>query len=704
MKTVNFCFGTHNHQPIGNFDYVIEEAYQKSYLPFFELASRHDVPFASHFSGILLGWLEKNHPEQINLLKKMVSNRQLEIISGGYYEPILAVISRRDRNAQITKLTNKIGSLFGSMANGLWLAERVWEQQLAGDLANAGIQYVILDDTHFRAAGLSNEDLTGYYLTEDGGSEISVFPISKELRYTIPFAEVDETIAVLRDGASESGTNLITFADDGEKFGVWPSTFEHVYEDGWLEEFFAKLSENRSWINIIRFSDALKTIQPKGRIYLPNASYAEMMQWALPTAKASAMYEDFTDALSAEEEKWGKYMQFVRGGFWRNFFVKYPESDRLHKRVLQLSKKFEDATVAIPEEAYEHLLASQCNDAYWHGVFGGIYLPNLRHEVYANLISAEKTFDTVAKKKEITTETGMSQGTLVHSDIFTLVFDHSRGGAISEISFKPKAFNISNFINRIPEAYHTKLNDAAKQSVSKGSKSIHEGIQPKEEGLEEYLIYDWYRHGSFIEHFLSEDTSADDLRSMNFLEYGDFLGATVFPVISSDGKAASIEFSRKGSVFTKGASQDIHLTKKLEASYGSGRLSVSYLIENTSDTALDLRFGSEWTFGLLAGDAHDRYFESHGLNLTDDERKLRSSGEMKNTDSLSLVDEWAGLRIDLSFEEPVTIWRAPIESVASSEAGLERVYQGSIVLPLWELSLAPSAEKSIHFDLIVSEL
>jgi alpha-amylase len=57
MKTVNFCFGTHNHQPIGNFDYVIEEAYKKSYLPFFKLASRFDIPFATHFSGILLDLL-----------------------------------------------------------------------------------------------------------------------------------------------------------------------------------------------------------------------------------------------------------------------------------------------------------------------------------------------------------------------------------------------------------------------------------------------------------------------------------------------------------------------------------------------------------------------------------------------------------------------------------------------------------------------
>src|SRR5689334_8389185 len=108
MRSVTFCFATHNHQPIGNFDYVFEEAYQKSYLPFFKLASAYEVRFATHFSGILLDWLKREHPEQIKLIKSMVGDGQMEIISGGYYEPILCVIPEHDRDGQIRRLSEEI--------------------------------------------------------------------------------------------------------------------------------------------------------------------------------------------------------------------------------------------------------------------------------------------------------------------------------------------------------------------------------------------------------------------------------------------------------------------------------------------------------------------------------------------------------------------------------------------------------------------
>jgi 4-alpha-glucanotransferase len=651
-------------------------------LPFFKLAAKYDVKFATHFSGILLDWLEKNHPEQLAILKRMVASGQLEIISGGYYEPILAVIPDRDKHEQIIRLTSRIKELFDYDASGLWLAERVWEQQLVQPLHKAKVNYVILDDTHFRAAGLEESDLTGYYTTEDNGKNIAVFPISKALRYTIPFKAVDETLKVLRDAASEDGMNIVTFADDGEKFGVWPRTFDHVYKDGWLKEFFAKIEENKAWINTLHFSEVITSLKPKGRIYLPNASYAEMMQWALPTAKANLLYEDFTHKLSDEKPKWDEYMQFVRGGYWRNFFVKYPESDHLHKRMLAVSEKFSD----VNAEGYTNLLASQCNDVLWHGVFGGIYLANLRHEVYTNLIKAENSLE-------------QGDENVLRTDTLAIHFDNSRGGTISEINFTPKAFNISNFVNRIPEAYHAKVKHATTAAKAEKTSSIHDAILTKEEGLEKYLIYDWYRHGSFIEHFLSKTTTLEDFASMNFLEYGGFYRMQIEPLIAKNGNSVHITFKLEGKVFQNGESLPVTLTKEISTSQNSDTLDISYTIANNSDQILDMRFASEWTFGLLAGDAHDRYYESPRVKLSKLNKQLRSTGEIKNAHELSLIDEWSGIQIDLKTEDAVTFWRAPIETIASSEAGFERVYQGSIVLPIWDISVAPSDSTNIRLSL-----
>jgi alpha-amylase len=707
MKKVTFCFGTHNHQPIGNFDYVIEEAYEKSYLPFFKLAAKYNIKFATHFSGILLEWLVKNHPEQITLIKKMIASGQLEIISGGYYEPILAVIPDRDKHAQITKLTSYIKEHLGCEASGLWLAERVWEQQLVAPLVDANVRYVIVDDTHFRAAGLEEKDLTGYYLTEDLGKTVGVFPISKALRYTIPFQPVDETIRVLRDAASENENRIVTFADDGEKFGVWPRTFDHVYKRGWLKEFFAKLEENSSWLTTAHFGEVIKHVRPKGSIYLPNASYAEMMQWALPAAEANLLYEEFTKSLSDDPRVWSRYQQFVRGGFWRNFFVKYPESNHLHKRMLDVSQRVSRHTDA--GSAYDHLLAAQCNDTYWHGVFGGIYLPNLRHEVYANLLATERELDEIETKSEITLKhidlnTDGIDDIIIESDLYTLALDPARGGAITEWSYKPKTFNLTNFINRIPEAYHEKVKNASALQEVSGSRSIHDAVITKEKGLEKYLIYDWYKHGSLIEHFFSPSATVEDLEQMTILEYGDFFRSLIEPTISDNGKEITLTFTHDGSVAAHSKSNPLRLTKSLTCTYGSSELKVEYELENIGAETLPIRFGSEWTFGLLGGDTDDRYYESPGVKLSKKNKQLRSTGEIENATQLSLVEEWTGFRIDIETDTPCTFWRAPIETVASSESGFERVYQGSIVIPVWKFTLKPDEKMSIFLSVRVGNL
>ncbi len=332
----------------------------------------------------------------------MVESGQLEMISGGYFEPILSVIPANDQQAQIAMLSQKIRELFHTEPRGMWLAERVWEQPLASVLQKAGMQYVLLDDTHFLSAGLREENLTGYYLTEDAGKTLAIFPISKALRYAMPFQPVDETIRILRDAASERGDNIVTFADDGEKFGVWPGTFDAVYSGGWLEEFLRKISEHSDWITLLPPGEVLKRgVGQRGRMYLPTSSYAEMMQWSLPTVEASRSYENFLHALEEVRKTpsfpWADALDhsFVQGGYWRNFFVKYPEGNHLHKHTLRTSARIQTLTEAGIDttDAHRELRGAQCNDPYWHGVFGGIYLSNLRHANYTALVKADALLD-----------------------------------------------------------------------------------------------------------------------------------------------------------------------------------------------------------------------------------------------------------------------------------------------------------------------
>ena len=93
----------------------------------------------------------------------------------------------------------------------------------------AGYRWTILDDQHFRAASIPEENLWGAYTTEDQGRLLTVFGTEQGLRYRIPFGDVEDVIGYLRDHATEAGDRVGMMGDDGEKFGAWPTTYEHCW-------------------------------------------------------------------------------------------------------------------------------------------------------------------------------------------------------------------------------------------------------------------------------------------------------------------------------------------------------------------------------------------------------------------------------------------------------------------------------------------
>ncbi|MBN1407302.1 MAG: DUF1926 domain-containing protein [Calditrichaceae bacterium] len=690
MKKINFLFGIHNHQPIGNFDFVFEEAFQKSYLPFIQILENHPkIRIAVHFTGILLDWIETNHPDYLIKIKNMVAQGQIEILTGGYYEPILAVISRKDRYGQITKLTNSVKRYFNYEPEGMWLAERIWEPTLPSTLAEANIKYTILDDTHFKYAGLHEENLHGYYMTEDLGNTVSLFPISKRLRYAIPFEDPQATIDHLRQWATEYGHNLIVFADDGEKFGVWPNTYDHVYKNGWLDQFFTKLEENLEWINILHFKEATEQIKPLGRIYLPTASYAEMGEWSL-FAKASEEFVNFENYLK-DAGVYEENSVFIRGGFWRNFLAKYREVNDMHKKALYISNKLRQLPEKTQEKlskAFDHIWAGQCNCPYWHGVFGGIYLSHIRDAIYSNLIEAEKELDKVVNRKLPEVEVmdlnvdGYNE-ILVQTKNINIYLDLKAGGSIYELDYKPVSKNILDTMTRRPEAYHNKLKNAVSPGEDPGkTASIHDIVFAKEANLVDKLHYDFYDRKALIDHFIDPGLSLDDFAASRYKEQGNF----VEELYSLDKKQISnakviVELSRTGDVLGR----QVSIKKSIMVDDSTGTLKITYHLKNQSEESINTRFGVEFNFGLQAGHAHDRYYHVNGEKLKN--FYLDSTGEIEKSKRLALRDEWRKIDIELTAQEECTTWRFPIETISLSEAGFERVYQSSAIVMLWDLEL-----------------
>jgi hypothetical protein len=703
MEKVAFLFCVHNHQPVGNFPHILENAYEKAYLPFIEVLKKYPfMKLSIHYSGILWDFFKEHHPEFLKTLRKLVERGQLEMLTGGYYEPILPVIPDEDKVGQIERLTQTIQKEMGMTPKGMWLAERVWEPHLPKYLVEAGVEYTVIDDYHFKKAGLREEDLYGYYLTEEEGKVLKVFPGNETLRYIIPFHPPEETLEYL--SKLKGSSQAAIFADDGEKFGIWPYTYHSVYEEGWLERFFQLIGDHLDWIEPISLGTYASREKSLGRIYLSCSSYMEMDEWSLPT-EAMVEYGKVVERLKESPE--GKLIRrFIQGGFWRNFFAKYPESNDLHKRMLHLREKVgkgRKKSVPKSKDVLTYLYRTQCNDAYWHGVFGGLYLPHLRHALYENLIRAETLYDQKIhpKKKWIDLEkldfNGDGDEEIILKNPESVLLFCSRGGSLLEMDYRPKAFNILSILTRRKEGYHQKLFESRGEASGEKLKTIHEIFDSKERNLNQYLHFDDYRKASFLDHFIPEPMDFESFRRCRYQEEGDFIEGLYEMDIRRKGRNRGVLFSRSGNLQKDGKRYPIKVEKRYDPSPNQSVLKAAYRITYGGDERKRTNFGIEFNINLLAGDAFDRYYDIPGHPLED--RKLASIGECVDISEVHLIDEWNEIEVFFKVDKKCNFWRVPIETVSLSESGFEKIFQGSCLLFYWPLELETGDGFEVNIEL-----
>ena len=646
MSDLVFLLAVHNHQPVGNFDHIVAKAFADGYRPFLKIMAAHPgFRFALHCSGPLWEHMEKTERDCWDLIKEMAERGQVELLGGGFYEPVLPLIPEEDRAGQLRMMNDYLEENFGRRPRGLWLTERVWEPHLPKSLAAAGLEYTLLDEEHFHYAGV--RDLATSYVTEDEGFRLRVFPIDKRLRYAIPFRPLDEVEAYLDALEAAGGTAIL--GDDGEKFGVWPGTHGWVYQEGWLEKFLALVE--RKGVRTMTFSEYADTRPPAGKVYLPPASYEEMMEWVLEP-------EDLDAFKRLKEASGPEGRRFLRGGFFRDFLRKYPEADRLHKRMLMVSR----AVRSAPEgtAGLKDLYKAQGNDPYWHGVFGGLYLPHLREAAYRHLLEAEKaTPDVPAWVAGDFDADGRSEFHYKGRP-FGLLAKPSRGGALVEIDYRPWSRNLSNVLSRRPEAYHRR--PAADEAGEGTGKTIHELRRALPPEAEELTCYDWYTRLSLIDHFFHADTTRDDFRRADYGEQGDFVDQP----FAAAAAAAVLTLERLGGVWVSGERRPVRVRKTVEAAGPALRAVIE--VENLSERSLAVLYGSEWNF-------------------------LAFPGELELDGSRGALLYGRSLRFEP--EAATALWSFPLRTLSQSEQAFDIIHQGYCLCPVWSLELAGGEKKRL---------
>jgi 4-alpha-glucanotransferase len=637
MSPIRFVFGLHLHQPVGNFDHVFAQHVEDVYRPLLDrLGGRGFLPVVLHLSGPLLEWLETHEPAYLDRVGTLAADGKLEILLAGFYEPVLAALPRADRIEQIRWMHEAVQRRFGVDARGLWLTERVWEPELAADLADAGVRYALVDDRHFLTTGFERERLHAPFWTESDGRRLALFPIDERLRYLIPFRPPEETAQYLRE-LRAAGHRLAVLADDGEKFGGWPGTKEWVYQRGWLDRFMGTVGGlmESGEVRLSRLDEALAEVPSNGLAYLPTASYTEMEAWSLPPDAAlrlARLQRDLGEARIA-----GPDGALVRGAHWRNFLVKYSESNRMHKKMQALSSLCRRK--GNPAGARRAIGRAQCNDAYWHGVFGGLYLPHLRDAIWRELALAERE---LRRGKGLAWEVLDFDGDghreiWVHSESFSALVSPLRGATVEEYTVFQSGINYANVLTRRREAYHDLALEraaAASGHGDGGTASIHdieEGIR-----LVERPPLDAEDRALFLERILP--------RSLVLEEYAR---ADYQPVLSW--ARAPFDYAvrrRRGAL-------------EIACATGEGRERLAKLIRFGGDGEVTVRYA--WDPGAAAAD-----------DLLSTEISLAGPLEPETTPAAE-------------------IWRFAIETVAKSERGLDRTRQGESLTLRWPVRLGEAA-------------
>ena len=706
MTKFKLAFALHNHQPVGNFSAVFDEAHKKCYQPFLELMKKHrSLSFSLHQSGILWDWQKEHYPDFFTLVGEMVDSGQMELLTGAFYEPILPVIPDCDKIGQLARLTAYLKTHFEYQPRGMWLAERVWEPHLPKVIHESGIQYLPLDDTHFKYAGLEDDQLFGTYVTEEAGKTVTLMPILKELRYLIPFGKPEEVIEFLARAARQHPGGLAIYADDGEKFGVWPKTYKHCYEDGWLEKFFSLLEENADWLEVISLGEAIDRTVPLGRIYLPTASYSEMLHWALP-ADGFVAYEEFETKLK-DLGLFEEYNRFVRGGHWRGFLSKYPESNLMHKKMLAVSELCRQVS-QLPNinkrelaKAQDLLYAGQCNCPYWHGVFGGLYLTHLRWAIYQKLIKAETILRRLSGRQvyaDIADRDcdGVPDVYLGGQDMAISICP-ARGGQIVELDDLGVHVNVVDCLTRRREGYHQKLIDLKTAAGESSTQSIHDVVLTKEEGLDKLLASDWYLRRPLADHFLASGTTLEGFAAGKYHELGDFIIEPFETALDEDSDTYKVTMSRRGHVWHG----DFHCPLRFEKTIifpKRGRLiKITYRLKQTDLEIMPITLGVEFDFNLLAPEADNRYAIIDGRRP--EKAHLAALGETLQASHVGYIDEYQNIALQVNSDRTAKIWRMPIHTVSLSEGGFEKVFQGTCTLFIFEKALAADEEYEINFQL-----
>ena len=703
--TLNTVCVFHFHQPTGVHPNAIEKAFDDYYEVLLDqIEASTQLRLNLHFTGTVLEHALARRPAFIDRLRRLWKQERIEMLGGAFHDPVLPSIPDRDALGQLQYTTNFFSKNLGRAPLGAWLCLRSWDPARIRTLALTGARYTLLDDAQFVIAGLHPDEIHGWYSTERSGHALSVFPIDASFVSAVQVSDRDglvETLETLGRNVGPGRSYPEVFAGDGEA----------LMRNGQLGQLLAVLREEHHWVKTLTLEQAWSGFPGRGRLYLPSSCQPELGDWCRPAA-AVARRRTWAREM-ALMGVWEQAQQFVGVVVWDNFLVKYPEANRLHKRMLRVSRRIDelrtvvarnhragknvDAVRRILEKACSALWRSQNHSVYWHGgpLNPGIYDPVLRQRTLRELLAAERVIDRVLDGKEPAPwETVAADHDAdgrdeirVRTPHFSAIIDPDQGGGFWELDLRKRNIALHSSLSPVEEPYHQRVVGNEILLVDDDADTLPSiGPSSEAEPALATLTIDRVPRGAFQDHFLGPETSLESFARRQFRELGDF-AAEPYEVLKTvgpnGGEAGSVSVGRSGVVKDVDRTMLLRVEKTYRFSTSRARLHVEHELQNRSREAASVWHGLEWTFGIPStrvdkvtvmtlGEGDDG--EQQAWSLADGPVDLGEHSWFEWEDAGS------ELAIVVELDRPMRLWWAPVSTVAMGTDRFHDIVQGNTLL------------------------
>lgn len=628
MSERNLIFGIYSQRPLGtnkeDFEFDLVHCY-KPVLTY--LYANPHIKFSLYLSGIILEWLENEYPEINMLISDMIKNKQIEMLTGGYYDPILSIMPIKDRALQIEKLTTFIRKRFGKRPKCLWLTEQLWNPTLINTLHTCSIESVFINSN---TTSYSDTIDNAPFIMQEMGKNSIVFPMDYHLENYI-------------------------FSDES----TINSRLLHSINDNDLGICFIKAQDIVSRAILKNDGDIVDTL-----VYINNFIKTNDIKPILPSEYIEKYKNQFNKSFLPSG--WYRKDQLpAKVNHYQDMFIRYPELMHIYGKmhyVEQLTKNIRKEK-SLKKLCIQEILKSQSFGTYTQGISGGIYRNYLRKETYKHLIEAEKAsrekgvFTTNLQSYDI--DLDLIEEYLYRGKNITSVLD-LKGGALTEFDYLITSWNyMDTFVGYSNECSYTN-----KKNVKNGirQKSFVDIFLNSNANISQYNKYDVNCCTNSEEYFFNLNYIDKDKRELT---------------CSAD---IQIECLPKKS--------KIQVIKSFK--FKTNSIVLELQLKNLSSHKVDFFYGSELNISF-AYDG-DSFYSIRSIDVNHERDFSESMQIMKNVKNLRIRDHYTKSTLSLFSNKRFSIYKDNLNTMITTDAGEEDIYQFTNLLAYWPVTLAYNDE------------